>query len=90
MKKVYLWDKEKNAKLIIQRRISFEAIITHIENGNLLGIVQGKGQYKHQKQFIVSVNQYAYIVPFVEERDHIFLKTIIPSRKMTKFFLLKR
>lgn len=61
----------------------------HIEQQRLLGIVRGKGKYEHQRQFIVEVNKYVYIVPFVEERDgRCFLKTVIPSRKLTKKHLL--
>ena len=44
-------------------------------------------QYPDQRLFIVNVDGYAYIVPFVEDEDVIFLKTIIPSRKMTKLYL---
>jgi hypothetical protein len=41
-------------------------------------------QYPGQRLFIVTVEGYVCIVPFVEDDDKIFLKTIIPSRKMTK------
>ena len=37
--------------------------------------------------FVVAVGDYAYLVPFVEEEDHYFLKTIIPSRKATRDYL---
>lgn len=37
--------------------------------------------------FIVNVDDYAYIVPFIEDEKTIFLKTIIPSRKMTRKYL---
>lgn len=87
MEKTFEWDSEKNRKLIRERGISFEAIVAHIENGDILGIVHGKGRYSHQRQFIVAVNKYVYIVPFVETRERCFLKTIIPSRKMTKKYL---
>jgi len=40
-----------------------------------------------QKMFIVEINNYAYLVPFVENEKEIFLKTIIPSRKATKEYL---
>jgi len=33
------------------------------------------------------VEGYACLVPFVEDDDIVFLKTIIPSRKMTKLYL---
>jgi hypothetical protein len=44
-------------------------------------------KYPNQKMLIVNINNYAYIVPFVRDEKYIFLKTIIPSRKMTKKYL---
>ncbi|MDP3920232.1 MAG: toxin [Candidatus Omnitrophota bacterium] len=87
MKKVFDWDNEKNQKLIRERNISFEAIVSLIASGNVVSTVVGKGKYAHQKQFIVEMNRYIYVVPFVEERHRIFLKTIIPSRRLTKKYL---
>ena len=87
MEKVFDWDNEKNRKLIKARKISFEAIVSLIESGNIIATVTGKGKYAHQKQFIVEMNKYIYVVPFVEDDQKIFLKTIIPSRKLTKKFL---
>ncbi len=85
--RIFRWDIEKNNLLISERGISFEEIVFHIESGHLLDIVPGKGKYVHQKQFIVEVGHYAHIVPFIETADEIFLKTIIPSREMTKKYL---
>ncbi len=87
MSKVYDWDNEKNRKLIRERKISFEAIISLIESGNLIATAAGKSRFAHRKQFIVELNRYVYVVPFVEDEKKIFLKTIIPSRKLTKKFL---
>ena len=36
---------------------------------------------------VVNVDGYAYLVPFVEDVQGVFLKTIIPSRKATKRYL---
>ena len=87
MDKIFAWDEQKNRKLIKERGISFEAIVSYIEEGNIIGIAHGKGKFSHQKQFLIVVNNYIYVVPFVEEEECIFLKTIIPSRRMTKKFL---
>lgn len=84
---IFKWDGDKNRKLIGERGISFEVIVSYIENGSLVAIVPGKGKYKHQKQFVIEINKYVYIVPFVEEKGYVFLKTIIPSRKLTKYYL---
>ena len=62
-------------------------IVSLIESGNIVATVTGKGKYTHQKQFIVEMNRYIYVVPFVEDDEKVFLKTIIPSRKLTKKFL---
>ena len=88
MEKVFDWNKDKNLKLMKERGISFETIVTNIEEGNLMAVIPGQGKFKHQKHLVVLVNQYVYIVPCVEGENKIFLKTIIPSRKMTKRFLL--
>ncbi|MCI0445310.1 BrnT family toxin [bacterium] len=86
--KVFDWDKKKNEKLVQERGISFETIVLQIEAGNVIAIVRGEGKFRHQKQYIVEFNNYVYIVPFVEGPEVIFLKTIIPSRKLTKRLLL--
>ncbi|MBI4432845.1 MAG: BrnT family toxin [Candidatus Omnitrophica bacterium] len=88
MDKLYEWDQAKNQKLILERGISFEAVVTALGEGSILKIVPGKGRYQHQKQFILVINEYVYVVPFVENEQKIFLKTIIPSRKLTKQYLL--
>lgn len=87
MEKVFDWDNEKNKKLIRERKISFEAIVSLIESSHIIATVTGKGRFAHQKQFIVEMNKYIYVVPFVEDEQKIFLKTIIPSRKLTKKYL---
>ena len=88
MGKVFEWDKEKNQKLIKRRGISFEAIVLQIEAGQVIAIVPGKGKFRHQKQYVLEINNYVYVVPFVEGPEGVFLKTIIPSRTLTKRFLL--
>jgi uncharacterized DUF497 family protein len=85
--KGFEWDDEKNQKLINERGISFESIVAYIEAGAIAAIVPGAGRFSHQKQFLVIVDSYIYIVPFVEGKSRIFLKTIIPSRKMTRLYL---
>ncbi len=90
--KHFVWNAEKNQSIKGERKISFEEIIFYIENGYILDILQHPNQekYKGQKIFVVNVENYAYLVPFVETEHEIFLKTIIPSRKATnKYFLNK-
>lgn len=72
-----------------EREITFEDIVFYIEHDKLLDIVNHPKKEKHgyQKMYVVNVNNYVYLVPFVESEKEIFLKTIIPSRKATKQFL---
>ncbi len=87
--KYFSWNNEKNIKLQQERGISFEEIVFHIQQGQVLAVVLHPNQerYAHQKMFVVAINDYAYLVPFVESEREIFLKTIIPSRKATKQYL---
>lgn len=83
------WNLEKNEELIKERGISFERVIQHIENEQVLDIVKHPNisKYPNQYMFILEIDNYAYLVPFVENDSEIFLKTIIPSRKATKKYL---
>jgi len=87
--KYFSWNNEKNQLLKSERNISFENVVFHIEKQRVLDIVQHPNQkkYKGQKIFIVDIDNYAYLVPFIESEREIFLKTIIPSRKATKQYL---
>ena len=87
--KYFSWNNEKNRLLKSERNISFEDVVFYIERQRVLDIVQHPNQerYKGQKIFIINIDNYAYLVPFVESEREIFLKTIIPSRKATKQYL---
>jgi uncharacterized DUF497 family protein len=89
--KFFDWNEEKNKILIMEREVSFEDVLIAIESDNLLKIIKhpNKKKYSNQKIFIVNIRNYAYLVPFVEDSKKIFLKTIIPSRKATKKYLVK-
>ena len=81
-----VWDEAKNERLKRERQIGFEEIVFHIERGDLLDILEHPNQerYAGQRIFVVRRDAYAYIVPFVADARSVFLKTIIPSRKMTR------
>jgi len=87
--KYFSWNVDKNKQLQIERNISFEAVISCIANGMLLDIVEHpeQGKYPGQRILILNINDYAYLVPFVESEEEVFLKTVIPSRKATKKYL---
>jgi uncharacterized DUF497 family protein len=84
--KTYNWNAQKNQLLIEERGISFEKIVFEISMGNELDVVMHPNQVKYPGQMIslVEVDDYVYLVPFVETESEIFLKTIIPSRKATR------
>ena len=83
------WDAKKNQKLILERGLCFEDIAFFVENGMVLNIEENsnKEKYKSQSMYIIDIDGYAYIIPYVEDEEKIFLKTIIPSRKATKKYL---
>jgi uncharacterized DUF497 family protein len=87
--KYFSWNIEKNEQLKAERSISFEEIVFHITEGHLLDIIEHPNveKYTGQRIFIVNIEDYAYLVPFVETEREIFLKTIIPSRKATAQYL---
>lgn len=87
--KYFSWNEEKNELLREERLVSFEDVIFYIEQGFLLDVLEHPNQekYKGQKIFVVQVDDYVYLVPFIEDDREIFLKTIMPSRKATKKYL---
>jgi hypothetical protein len=87
--KYFSWNEEKNELLKAERQISFEDVVFYIEQGFLLDILEHPNQKKYQGQmiFVVQIDDYAYLVPFVEDDHEVFLKTIIPSRKATRKYL---
>lgn len=87
--KYFDWDEEKNKRLKKERKISFESVVIAISEENVLDIVDHPNtkRYPNQKIYIVTINDYAYLVPYIEDEEKYFLKTIIPSRKMTKKYL---
>jgi uncharacterized DUF497 family protein len=87
--KYFSWNEEKNELLKLERQVSFEDVVFYIEMGFLLDVLEHPNQekYKGQKIFVVQIDDYVYLIPFVEDEREIFLKTIIPSRKATKKYL---
>ncbi len=87
--KPFRWNHDKNDELKIGRGISFEEIVLAIEADGLLDLVRhpNAGKYPNQLVLIVALEGYLYLVPFVEESDYYFLKTVIPSRKATRNYL---
>jgi uncharacterized DUF497 family protein len=87
--KPFRWSPEKNDVLKEQRGVSFESMVVATEAGGLLDILAHPDEqnYPRQRVLVVAHDSYAYLVPFVEEDDYFFLKTVIPSRKATRDYL---
>ncbi len=87
--KTFAWNAEKNELLKAERGISFEEVVLNIQLGNEVDIFEHPNQERYPGQHIsvVLIEGYAYLVPFVENEEELFLKTIIPSRKATKQYL---
>lgn len=83
--KVFDWRNDKNDWLKEHRGVCFEQVVLLFEREEILDILEHPNQaaYPNQKIAVVSIDDYAYLVPFEEEGDRIALKTIIPSRKAT-------
>ena len=85
------WNTTKNIRLKAERGVSFEEVLSAISHGGVLDVLDHPNpeHYPNQRLFILRIRGYAYLVPFVETDDEIFLKTIIPSRKATRKYLAK-
>jgi len=89
--KFITWNKQKNEWLKQNRGICFEDILFYLDNDFLIDDVEHPNQEKYadQRMMVFYINEYIYLVPYVEDEDEIYLKTIIPSRKATKNYLEK-
>jgi len=87
--KPFRWSPEKNEALKAERGVSFETVVVAVGAGGLLDILAHPNQarYPRQRVLVAAVDDYVYLVPFVEEDEELFLKTIIPSRKATRDYL---
>jgi uncharacterized DUF497 family protein len=87
--KYFDWNDEKNELLKKTRDVSFEQVEFAIASGDLIDRIKhpNTAQYPNQKVFLVRIEGYIYSVPYVEDNDKIFFKTIIPNRKATKKYL---
>ena len=90
---MYAWNQEKNKWLKEHRNITFESIVEIIKSKKkTLDIIDHPNQSKYpgQRMYVVMIDMYCYIIPFVEDAQRIFLKTIYRSRKATKNYIRKR
>jgi hypothetical protein len=84
--KYFDWDESKNQWLKTMRNICFEDVLIAIEEDRLLDDLEHPRR-QNQRQMVIKHNNYVYLVPYVEDDEKIFLKTIIPSRKAKRDYL---
>ena len=85
------WDPAKNENLKTERKVSFDEITVCIRNQRVLTVIQNPSKkYQDQMVLIAQLKRCIYYAPFVEDQESIFLKTIIPSRKFTKKYIIHR
>ena len=84
-----IWNHAKNALLMAERGLCFEAVIAAVEADGLLDVLEhpNPSRYPSQRLLVVCLNADAYLVPFVETESGLFLKTITPNRKATRQYL---
>lgn len=93
MKEGFDWNTEKNLQLIVQRGLSFERVVSAIEQGGVVDVLEhpNQEQYPGQLIYVVEIDDYLHLVPFVTRADGSrFLKTVIPSRKATRDYRGRR
>ena len=84
----FKWDIEKNKLLKVERNVCFEDVVALIYEDKILDIIKHPNakKYPNQSIYIVMLQNYVHLVPFVKDKGEIFLKTIVPSRKMNKHY----
>lgn len=88
--KYLAWSPEKDEWLKNNRNIGFnEAVSALIGDGLIDTINNPSKNFPKQQVFVIKINKYIYYVPFIEDDEKFFLKTIIPSRKALKKYLNK-
>jgi len=75
------WSPLKSERLKRIRGVSFEEIIS-----SELISVKSHPNRVDQNIMLFKHKKYIWIVPYIEEKDYIFLKTLYPSRKFTKLY----
>ncbi|MFH1672582.1 MAG: BrnT family toxin [Pseudomonadota bacterium] len=89
---IFRWDNEKNESLKTTRGVCFEQVVLLMEKGGILDTIENPNQekYPRQKIAVLMIDTYVYLVPYVENNEEIFLKTIIPSRKATSKYVREK
>ncbi len=90
--KRFEWNSEKNKEVKRRHGISFDEIVTVIKKGKRIKTITHPNQkrYPGQKIIVIKLKEYLYAVPYIEDEEKRFLKTLYPGRKLTKLFMKER
>ena len=81
-----IWDKDKEKKLLRERKISLSEIGDMLMSNQFIEILENP-QHPNQLIFILRYKNYTHAVPFIiDSEGAIVLKTAYPSRKHHKLF----
>jgi hypothetical protein len=87
----FVWNEDKALALRSDSKrghVGFEECVDALENGKLIAdLPNPSASYPHQRIFILDINNYAYVVPYLPDEHEVFLKTVFPSRKYTAIYL---
>ncbi len=83
---MYNWNEQKNDMLLSQRGVCFQDVIEQIGKNGLIDNYPHPNiqRYPNQYIYVISIRDYIHYVPYIKDGDDIFLKNIIPSRKLNK------
>jgi hypothetical protein len=67
--------------------VSFEDVIFAINDDKIIDVIENpSSNFENQYCYVLEINDYIYLVPFVIKEKEYFLKTIYPSRKYNKLY----
>ncbi len=83
---MYKWNEDKNSILKSQRGFSFDDVLYKMKEDGVLDNYKHPNVEKYPNQYIyvIELGGYVHYIPYVHDGDDIFLKNIIPSRKLHK------
>mgnify|MGYP003383162782 CR=1 FL=1 len=83
------WSPAKNTQIRERYGIGFERVVVALLEGAILDVRDhpNREKYAHQRQYVLEIDGYAWVVPFVTDGQDVFLKTIFPSRAATQEYL---
>ncbi len=81
------WNKEKNEKLFLERGLGFELVIEAFDVGAVIKDMDHPDPGRlGQRMLLIRVHSYVCAVPYVQDGDVKFLKTMYFSRKYDELY----